>query len=456
MIGTLVKFSGLARAGRLVAYMITAKSGAEGPRERVGMTSSHLVPAGITPSPTDQDNCRAFAGDVALLMRNWTRDARPNKEAPKSEFIHLTLSFHPDDAVSPESAGTITEEVINQIVGDDRPRFLAVHVDREHLHAHALIATVDSAGRIFNPRFDFRIVEAACESAELRHGLIRVKQRKALAKHDPSRAVLMTAASTRELRRSLRSGEPAPRELLKQQLSSALQDSPSISQFSARLSAFGVEVRPHVASTGTVSGLSFVDPAGIAHKGSALGRAFTFGAICRTTNYEHHRDRQIIYEWCTRAKGGRTPPSDRGTEKRTGGHDGRHRANSEPLDREIGSPLRAAEDPRCPARRACRADWGTGGGVSFFGRGLEGADSPAARSGSGTAAANPGIGEEAAAIKEGFSQWSALKKTVSADSSTLLSLLAQLVSMVCAPPARGRRYGFRRSSPQKLLESLDL
>lgn len=456
MIGTLTKFSGISRASALLAYMTTAKGKGQSPKERVGMTSSHLIAAGITPSAEDQDACRSFASDVAHSMKRWNREARPNKAPPKTDFFHLTLSFHPNDPVTPSTVGAIADEVIDEVVGQDRPRFLAVHVDRDHLHAHALISTVDSKGRIFNPRFDYRLVEAACEAAELRHGLTRVQQRKAMASKDPSRCVETGAVSTRELRRTLRNGEPAPRELLKQQLSAALHGSPSFAQFADRLNAQGVRVLPHVATTGRVSGVSFVAPDGVPHKGSSLGRGFTFGAICKTTKYEPNRDQQIINEWCAVAKDGRAHPSNGGAQARARGDTRNHNDEHCAADGEAESALRAAGYSRRTAIDHHQPNRRTGDRIPHFERHLAGARAPAARYCGGTTAAYPRIGETVTAITKTAGQWAALTDSTPAGGLTLLSLLAQLVNVACAQVDSVGPYGRTRPRASDLFNSLDL
>jgi hypothetical protein len=453
MIGTLAKFSGASRASALVAYMTTAKAVGKNPQERVGHTSSHLIPVGITPGQEDRDACRNFANEVAGSMKRWNREARPNKVAPKTEFYHLTLSFHPDDPVTPMSCGAIAEEVIEEVVGKDRPRYLAVHVDRDHLHAHALISTVDSQGKIFNPRFDYRLIEAACESAELRHGLTRVRQRRAMAGKDPSRAVEIAAVSTRELRRTLRTGVPAPRELLKQQLSAALHGSPSFTQFADRLNAQGVKVMPHVATTGRVSGLSFVGPDGMPRKGSSLGRAFTFGAICKTTKYEPHRDQQIINEWCAIAKNGRADPADRSIKARTGRDLRNHHCDPNTSDRDPDSALQASRGTRRSAADYNQPDQRAANGIPYIERHMAGVGASTAGRSGRTAKADPGIGETVTAINETAGQWASMNESTMPVAFKLLSLLAQLVGVACAQSDLATRQAYRRPTVHKRFDS---
>lgn len=456
MIGNLTKFSGRARAANLIAYMITAKGHEQRPGERVGATSSLLIPAGIAPGENDRAGCATYAADVSRFLKQWTRAARPNKAAPKTEFMHLTLSFHPDDPVTQLSAMSIAEEVIGEVVGTDRPRFMAVHVDKDHLHTHALISTVDSQGRIFNPRFDYRLIEAACESAELRHSLTRVTQRKAMANADPSRSVEVSAISTRELRKALRTGAPAPREMLKQQLATALDGVPSFSLFADRLAALGVRVVPHVASTGRVSGLSFEASDGVVHKGSSLGKAFTFGAICQTTKYEPNKDQPIIDEWRAHSADRRTNSPDRGTQKRASSHARCHLNPAASNRIEIGAGPRTARSSDSAADGDDSANRRIGEGVSRSGPDMAVPCASTARYCGRAAKADPRIGEAITGIIKSAESWAALTDAYSTGPSDVLMLIAQLLSFASAQITSDGLSQHRRPKGAALRNQLNL
>lgn len=73
-------------------------------------------------------------------------------------------------------------------------------------------------------------------------------------------------------------GESSVRMRLQELVDTAIKGEPTLSDFAARLAAYGVEIRLNEANTGRVSGISFALD-GVAMKGSDLGRGYTWNSL---------------------------------------------------------------------------------------------------------------------------------------------------------------------------------
>lgn len=102
-------------------------------------------------------------------------------------------------------------------------------------------------------------------------------------------------------------GMVSEKEQLKALIRDAAKDAPTMSDFVRRLQANGVQVRPNVARTGHVSGISYrLDR--VAVKGSGLGRAYSFEGLQKEHGVRYDRARDLpALEHATRATMGLEP-----------------------------------------------------------------------------------------------------------------------------------------------------
>jgi hypothetical protein len=106
----------------------------------------------------------------------------------------------------------------------------------------------------------------------------------------------LSRAPTRGEDRMLRDrGVLSEKERLKRMIEEAARGRPTMTEFLARLQARGIQVRPNLATTGHVSGISYRLQR-VAVKGSHLGRAYTWAGLQRVHGvpYDPVRDRPAV------------------------------------------------------------------------------------------------------------------------------------------------------------------
>jgi hypothetical protein len=298
MIVKVRRFETLARFRRYVRYCIAPKATGFSP-ERLAHYESESVVLPPAFDPGEPRACTAAAKFIADQYWDWVKANKPGRPFPKYPIIAPIVTFHPDDhrKLTPALQAEIIRKLIARVMPGDRQVFLPIHGDTDHGHGHPCVGAVDANGKTWNPRFDYRLWELACEDLELEYGLTRVRQRKACAKADRSREIVRASPRSSELQSAARTHMAPARLRLQAQVAGILTDSPGFAAFSERLAAQQIRVVPNVATTGRVSGLTFFDSDGAAHKGSSLGKGFAFAAIARITAYEPDRHRPIISRW---------------------------------------------------------------------------------------------------------------------------------------------------------------
>lgn len=357
MIVKVRRFSNVSQFRRYVRYCISPKQAARFTPERLVHYESQSVLLPTAFDPGDPEACRATARRITDQFEDWVRATRPGRPTPKYPFVIPIVTFHPDDhrVLSPRLQAKVIRELIERVMPGERQVFLPIHGDADHGHGHPCVGAVDANGKIWNPRHDFRIWEQGCEELEVKYGLTRVRQRKACAKADPTREVVRSSPKPGEIQSAVRAHVAPPRLRLQEQIAGLLDDSPEFAVFAERLAAQRIRVVPNLASTGRVSGLTFFDDTGVPHKGSSLGKGFTFGAIAKITRYDQERHHQIIGEWSNRPTNRPAHPGDRSPAPRADADQtGSVRASCATF--EILGTSRGDEPGLCS--RECRADPG--------------------------------------------------------------------------------------------------
>lgn len=226
---------------------------------------------------------------VADLLQ-WNLERRPGKKPPKNQAIVGSIAFHPEDKLTPDQAIEITRKAVHKVMGNNRPVVYVAHGDTEHLHVHFIAATVDADGKVYAKAFDFRDWEHANEELEIEYQLTRVMQRKSEARNDQAREVNITAPTNQAMQMAEK-GILTPKEELRGYIDAAYATG-NFSAFLETLDAYGVRVKPNIASTGAVSGLSFALPTdgpGQYLKASDFGKTFAWKKLSETLNYEQDR-----------------------------------------------------------------------------------------------------------------------------------------------------------------------
>jgi hypothetical protein len=222
------------------------------------------------------------------------RQLRPDVEKP---VMHVSLSFdpgrpdHPGDRVlSSEDMARISADYLKRMGYDlDRLQWVAVrHRDKEHQHVHLVVSRVRLDGSLVHQPWEYLRNQSVCRQIERdpRYNLRTIVQTR-----EPG-----VRAPTRGEDRMLRDrGLLSEKEKLKRWIQEAARGRPSMSEFIHRLESRGVQVRPNLARTGHVSGISY-RLGRVAVKGSTLGRNFSWEGLQRAhgVRYERGRDRLTI------------------------------------------------------------------------------------------------------------------------------------------------------------------
>ena len=217
----------------------------------------------------------AIAGrsELTAWLTAWDRTAQAEFGRPPGTVWHLSLSIPAADGrLSDVQWAHACEEVMTRVGlhGPDAVgggvRWVAIHhgpstAGNDHVHIAAML--VDQLGTPRRPWQDYRAVRAACQDLEARWGLTATGDMGSGGPKRPTRA---------ETERATRSHAAVPpRVRLEAQVRAAAALSGSFADFSARLTAAGVQVRPvHVGESGKAHGVVFGDPNYVTADGSVI------------------------------------------------------------------------------------------------------------------------------------------------------------------------------------------
>ena len=212
---------------------------------------------------TPQDLAREFAV---------VRQQRPDVEKP---VHHVAISLHPSERRLTNGEIARLAEAYLDRMGWDRRRSQYVivrHSDQNHQHVHVIASRIRLDGTLQPQPFrEYLRSKEVSRELERDFGLRPMRERTPSPERGPTRGEDRMARD-----RSLVS----EKERLKGVIREAVRDRPTATEFVRRLEAQGVQVRPNIARTGHVSGISFrLDR--VAVKGSQLGRAYTWQGLQR-------------------------------------------------------------------------------------------------------------------------------------------------------------------------------
>lgn len=205
-----------------------------------------------------------------------------------------TFAWDPSDKITPERAVELTREsLMKEMGGSYRPGLFVCHQDTDHLHVHFVVAAVGADGLVYDPAGRgqlYRRMEMVMEGLETTHGFKRVQQRKAMAATDYTRAVVIAAPKGVDLQKAERTGKATPDMLLRARVMHAFaKNMGHMDDFLQALDRAGVRWKANV-KEGRVAGLSFALANAPADHGVAagkLGKAFAWGALSKTMNYDY-------------------------------------------------------------------------------------------------------------------------------------------------------------------------
>jgi hypothetical protein len=232
------------------------------------------------------------------------RQQRPDIRKPVE---HVALSFARDERrlSNDEMARLADEYLLRRLHHLDLVQYVVVrHRDKKHQHCHILLNRVRTDRTLVPQEYReyFRSKET-CRALERDFGLRPVRnERPRSGERAPTRG---------EDRMSRDRGLVSEKEQLKALIRDAAKERPTMTEFVRRLQANGVQVRPNVAQTGHVSGISYrLDR--VAVKGSGLGRAYSFEGLQKEQGVRYDRKRDLpALEHAARATKGFEPQRPR-------------------------------------------------------------------------------------------------------------------------------------------------
>lgn len=154
----------------------------------------------------------ATARDQALLKQQAGHDARGRKNA--KPVLHYTLSWAASDNPSAEHMRETVLASLKAIKLDHHQALIAAHGDKDHLHAHVVVNTVDPRTGLTAPlKFTKQAFSRWAEDYERAHG-VHVAQR--IANNEARDNIRMAKSATRLLREALADQkQPMPYEPVK-------------------------------------------------------------------------------------------------------------------------------------------------------------------------------------------------------------------------------------------------
>lgn len=226
-----------------------------------------------------------MAGETPRSLSREFGDVRGLNENVGKPVFHASLSAALADQVDAQQWRDIAEGYVQRMGYGASPWIAVRHHDTEHDHVHIIASRIDHEGRRVRDFQERKLGEGIVRDLERDYGLQAVA---------PSREADQRAPGREEIAAFERSGQVAVKARLQEHLDIAARGEvpPTMGEFVQRLEAQGVQVRPHIASTGRVSGLSF-ELDGVALKGSDLGRAYSWQGLQQRTRIGYEPDRDL-------------------------------------------------------------------------------------------------------------------------------------------------------------------
>lgn len=206
------------------------------------------------------------------------------------KYIHLKLSFHPDDSKLNKLTEDGAMDIGTTIVKEFFPSFesvLSVHVDKEHLHVHAIINAVDPlTGKMLNMRSaQYRALKDRVQEICSQKGLSSLDWRAATkAKREKECTDGSVVRETFTEQRMRQEGKTSIKSKLRSIINEAIMTATSFDEFQENLKQKDVILTR--ATSNTISyKLSEFRP----YRGDTLGQDFTMYAIRTRISYNERK-----------------------------------------------------------------------------------------------------------------------------------------------------------------------
>jgi len=202
----------------------------------------------------------------------------------KRNTYHTSLNFAVGEKIDNQKMLQIAEEYLTKMGFDDNLHIIFRHHDSNHPHCHILALRNRFDGTVVSDSRNYQRSEQAIRELENKYNLVKVQSSNQAKRKAPNKD---------EIEMILRSGKPSKKLMLQEKVGEALRQSTTMQQFIDHLEQNHVNVLFNQASTGKVSGITYLI-LGFKIRGQALGNQYKFGSITKQINYEQNRDGQTI------------------------------------------------------------------------------------------------------------------------------------------------------------------
>lgn len=205
---------------------------------------------------------------------------------------HNSLRMPVGEDVSDEKWAEIGREYLDRMgIDTSNHQWLLVKHDPEHVHL--IVNRVRLDGALYLGQNENLKSTKIIGQLESYFGLSPTKRPEI---NDRGKVVVpeVRRRSPIEINRSVRTNEAPARDVIQQTIEKAMVGRPDLEEFMTRLEGAGIEVRAHISSGARkIQGISFL-VAGVAFKGSSLGKRFAWGGLSKELGYEEIRDRPAL------------------------------------------------------------------------------------------------------------------------------------------------------------------
>jgi len=249
------------------------------------------------------------------------RSLKPNLQ---KVVYHTALSIGNEEKLTDKEFASLAKEYLTQMGFSNSQYLIYRHTDRDHPHVHIIANRVSLDGQVVTDKWDFKRSENIVRGLEVSYGLQLI---------NGSSKVMEASLSKGQVEFFRRTQTIPVKKQLQIAVGDALASSASLDGFEKKLAEYGVSLKLHENNSDQVFGVSF-ELDGIAFKGSALGRGYSWKNINEklTNNYERNRGSSQEIRGGTQAHVGRSDREIaenqygqyRGTDKRISADSGRH------------------------------------------------------------------------------------------------------------------------------------
>lgn len=202
----------------------------------------------------------------------------------KRNTYHTSLNFSKVEKISNQKMLQVAQEYMSKMGFDNNGYFIFRHNDSSHPHCHILCLRNRYDGTVVSDSNNFARSEKIVRELENAYGLIQV---------EPSIKATLKAPNKDELEMVIRTGKASNKMLMQEKVDQELNRSHTIKELIQNLERKGIHLLFNQASTGRVSGITFLSE-DFKAKGQALGNQFKWSSIQKSINYEQTRDSETI------------------------------------------------------------------------------------------------------------------------------------------------------------------